>query len=136
MAEKWQMICDLRANYRLKTFTLSAAALCCAALFVSMAGTRVIGAGESPDSPNVKKVVNAALSFLEGHTDEHLGGKCLIGLAFLKAGKLDHPKVREAIEECAKVERANPDDNVLDNYSNGLAIIFLCEVSAQKYSHK
>lgn len=91
-------------------------------------------AGETPDSANVKKLVNAALQYLDGHTDPHLGGKCLIGLAFLKAGKLDHPKVQEAIDECVKVERAKPDDNVLDNYSNGLAIIFLCEVSAQKYS--
>ena len=33
-----------------------------------------------------------------------------------------------------KIERANPDDSALDNYSNGLAIIFLCEVSAQKHS--
>jgi hypothetical protein len=128
------MICDLRAHYWLKTVTVSAVASCCAAVFVSLVATRAIGAGESPDSPNVKKVVNAALGYLEGHTDQHLGGKCLIGLAFLKAGKLDHPRIREAIDECAKAERANLDESGLDNYSNGLAIIFLCEVSAQKYA--
>jgi hypothetical protein len=128
------MICNLRARFRHEAGTARVAAfLCLFALLASIwpAETR---AGETPDSPNVKKVVDAALKFLEGHTDEHLGGKCLIALAFLKAGKLDHPKVREAIEECAKIERANPDEGVLDNYSNGLAIIFLCEASAQKHS--
>ena len=129
------MICNLRPYHRHKAGTAHAAAWLCACGLLASVWPLEVRAGETPDSANVKKVVNAALQFLEGHTDQHLGGKCLIGLAFLKAGKLDHPKVREAIEECAKVERANPDDNVLDNYSNGLAIIFLCEVSAQKYSH-
>src|SRR3954471_102951 len=32
-------------------------------------------AGETPDSANVKKLVNSALQFLQGHTDDHLGGK-------------------------------------------------------------
>jgi hypothetical protein len=128
------MIGDLPPYYGYKTRTAHAAAWLC--VFVVLVGVwqAEVRAGETPDSANVKKVVNAALQFLEGHTDEHLGGKCLIGLAFLKAGKLDHPKVREAIAECAKVVRANPDEGTLDNYSNGLAIIFLCEVSAQKYS--
>ena len=45
--------------------------------------------------------------FSKGTPTSDLGGKCLIALAFLKAGKLDHPRVREAIEECAKIERAN-----------------------------
>src|SRR4029079_18538809 len=91
-------------------------------------------AGETPSSPNVRKVVDGALKFLETHGDDRLGGKCLIALAFLKAGKTDHPRIREAIEECAKIEKAKLDDGLLDNYSNGLAIIFLCEVSPQKYS--
>ncbi len=90
--------------------------------------------GETPDSPNVRKVVNAALHYLEGKNDTRLGGKCLVALAFLKAGKIDHPRVREAIEECAKVEHSKADEHSIDNYSNGLAIIFLCEVSAQKHS--
>jgi hypothetical protein len=128
------MICDLRAQFRSKAGTTHAAAWLCAFAWLASLLPATVHAGETPDSPNVKKVVNSALGFLEGHTDEHLGGKCLIALAFLKAGKVDHPKVREAIEECAKIERANLDDSALDNYSNGLAIIFLCEVSAQKYS--
>src|SRR5215211_9283211 len=130
------MIGDLPPYNGYKTrFAHAAAWLCVSAVLVGV-WPAPVRAGETPDSANVKKVVNAALQFLEGHTDEHLGGKCLIGLAFLKAGKLDHPKVREAIAECAKMAREKTDEGTLDNYSNGLAIIFLCEVSAQKYSRE
>src|SRR3954454_15440427 len=128
------MICDLRPYHKFKTRTAHAVPWLCVLVLFAGVWPAPVRAGETPDSPNVKKVVSAALKFLESHTDEHLGGKCLIGLAFLKAGKLDHPKVREAVAECAKMVRTNPDEGTLDNYSNGLAIIFLCEVSAQKYS--
>src|SRR5262249_35143864 len=112
------MICDLRPHiYSNHRTLLSVGWLCIIAFFISTipAAAR---AGETSDSPNVRKVVNAALKYLEDKTDERLGGKCLIALAFLKAGKLDHPKIREAAEECAKVQRLNPDDGALDNYSN------------------
>jgi hypothetical protein len=128
------MICDLRSQFHPKSGTTYAAACLCAFTLLASAWPAAARAGETPDSANVRKVVNSALGFLEGHTDDHLGGKCLIGLAFLKAGKPDHPKVREAIEECAKIERTKLDEGTIDNYSNGLAIIFLCEASAQKHS--
>ena len=128
------MICDLRPQFAYKARTALAVAWLCAFALLSGLWPAALRAGETPESANVKKVVNSALQFLEAHTDDRLGGKCLIGLAFLKAGNPDHLRVREAIEECAKAERANLDDNGLDNYSNGLAIIFLCEVSAQKYA--
>ncbi len=96
------MICDLRVHHRRKAGIVYAAAWLCAVALLATFCPNTFGAGETPESSNVKKVVNAALAFLEGKTDERLGGKCLIALAFLKAGKLDHPKVRQAIEECAK----------------------------------
>ncbi len=130
------MICNLRSHRPPTASTTQATVWLCAVVIVAAAFPIASRAGETPDTPNVKKLVNSALGFLEGHTDPHLGGKCLIGLAFLKAGKPDHPRVREAIEECAKQSRANLDDMALDTYSNGLAIIFLCEVSAQKHAHE
>ena len=61
-------------------------------------------AGVTPESPEVQKLVNAGLAFLEQPTDEQnankLGGKCLMALAFLKAGKPDHPLVAHAVEAC------------------------------------
>jgi hypothetical protein len=110
--------------------------LCVVALLCAALAGPVRADGETPDSPNVRKIVDAALKFLEGPPDERLGGKCLVALAFLKAGKLDHPKIKEAVDECEKVSHLNLDDSALDNYSNGLALIFLCEAGAQKYGRQ
>jgi hypothetical protein len=87
--------------------------------------------GVTPESPEVMKLVNSALAFLEKNGDERLGGKCLLGLAFLKAGRANHARVNEALAACRETMSANPPDAVLDVYSNGLAIIFLCEQSSQ-----
>ena len=106
----------------------------CALVLMTAAWPNACRAEVQPDGPEVRKVVNAALGFLEQHTDNRLGGKCLIGLAFIKAGKPDHPRVREAVEECDKLMRSNVPDSQLDTYSNGLAVIFLCESSAQKHA--
>ena len=88
----------------------------------------------TPESPEVKKLVNSALGYLEKNTDERLGGRCLVALAFLKAERPDHPRIREAVDECRKQMGANPPDSVLDVYSNGLAIIFLSELSPRDYT--
>ena len=87
-----------------------------------------------PDSPEVQKLVTKALKFLEENDDDRLGARCLLGLTFLKAGRADHPRVKEALEACRQQMRANPPDSALDVYSNGLAIIFLCELSPKTYA--
>jgi hypothetical protein len=73
---------------------------------------------------------------LEKNIDDRLGGRCLIGLVFVKENLLDHPRVHEAVAECRRQMAANPPDTVLDVYSNGLAVIFLCELSPQKYARE
>jgi hypothetical protein len=110
---------------RVATLAASAilAGLCCA-------GAR--GAGMTPESPEVKKVVDAGLKYLESKTHDQLGGKCLMGLAFLKAERGEHSQVVKAIAACQKTMQDNPPETELDMYSNGLAIIFLCEHSPQK----
>lgn len=80
----------------------------------------------TPDSPEVKQVVERAVKWLETQSDNRLGGQCLIGLACYKAGRpLSHPKVQEALRACAAAPPAaeSPDYN----YSMGLALIFLLE---------
>jgi hypothetical protein len=84
----------------------------------------------------VEKLVTAALGFMEKEVDDRLGGRCLTALVFLKANRPDHPRVREALEDCRKQMAANPPDSVLDVYSNGLAIIFLCELSSQRHARE
>jgi hypothetical protein len=107
--------------------------LCAAAILVGVVGTPCARAGVTPESPEVKKVVDSALKYLEAHGHDKLGGKCLIALAFLKAGRGDHARVTEAKDACYKTMKASAPEAELDVYSNGLAIIFLCEASAEKH---
>jgi hypothetical protein len=96
--------------------------------------------GVTSDSPEVKKLVGAGLAFLEKPFNTaadpnslRVGGKCAVALAFLKAHKPDHPRVKEAVEAC---RAAMTGDQKVDNYSNGLAIVFLCELGSKKYSRE
>jgi hypothetical protein len=104
-------------------------------LFVACARCSAVE-GMTPESPEVQKVVNQALTYLDSHSDERLGGKCLIALAFVKAGRGDHAHVKKAIEACGKMVKDNPGEDGLDMYSNGLAIIFLCEVSSERHRNE
>jgi hypothetical protein len=109
---------------------------CIAALvFVMVAGSPA-HAAVTPQSPEVQKLVASALKYLEQHTDERLGGRCLIALAFIKAGRPDHPRVAEALKDCQAKMAANPAEQQLDVYSNGLAVIFLCELSAKNHARE
>lgn len=102
-----------------------AAAVVAVALLLA-AGPRVAWA-VTPESPEVKAVVGKSLKWLETQDEERLGGKCLIGLCFYKADKQAHAKVTAAQRACeAAISRADMEDN----YSVGLALIFLCEVNA------
>ncbi len=91
-------------------------------------------AGFTADSPEVKQLVDGGLAYLSTNTDDRLGGKCLVGLAFIKAGRGDHARVNEAVQACYAAMKANVSDNDLDVYSNGLAVVFLCEAGARQYA--
>jgi hypothetical protein len=111
----------------------TAIVLCGLAMLVNFA-VPFARAGVTPESPEVRKLVDSGLNYLSSNTDTRLGGKCLIALAFFKAGRTDHPRVREAIEACTQTVKADKPISDIDVYSNGLAIIFLCEVEPKKYS--
>jgi hypothetical protein len=83
----------------------------------------------TPESPEVVAMVDKALKFLETTSDERLGGKCLIALAFHKAGRsIDHPKIVEAIEACrTSLEAERRIDYI---YGKALAVIFLAELNS------
>lgn len=94
----------------------------------------------TPESPEVKNLVYQALKFLDSSDSlvadgnaRKLGGKCIIGLAFLKAGQKDHPRVKEAVEA---VRASMQPDQRVDVYSNGIAIAFLCDLSPQLYRNE
>lgn len=107
-----------------------------AALIVAAAAPGAARGAVTPQSPEVQKLVSSALGYLEQHTDERLGGRCLIALAFVKAGRPDHPRIAEAVNACRERMKSNPPDSILDVYSNGLAVIFLCELAPKQYSQE
>ncbi|MGI9456747.1 MAG: hypothetical protein ACR2NU_09305 [Aeoliella sp.] len=85
------------------------------------------------ESPEVRAMVDKGVKFLEEKSrEERLGGRCLIGLVFYKEGMPDHPRVAEAVKAC---QEAASNGEPGDVYSNGLAIIFLCELDANRYKN-
>lgn len=78
----------------------------------------------TPNDPEVQKVVKRALSFLATAKDDRIGGDCLIGLCFWKANEpVEHPKIQHALTRCKNVNFT-----MCDNYSLGIALMFLCEI--------
>ncbi len=89
------------------------------------------------DSPEVRKLVAAGLATFDQPVDEQqdfyasrLGGQCLVGLALVKAGKPEHPRVAAAVKS---LRAAMTSTDKIDVYSNGIVIVFLCELNPQLY---
>jgi hypothetical protein len=81
----------------------------------------------TPDDPKVKERVKRALAYLATTRDDRIGGECLIGLCFYKAGQPeDHPKILQARTRCKEAAF-----NACDNYSLGIALMFLCETGPE-----
>ncbi|MEM8947095.1 MAG: prenyltransferase/squalene oxidase repeat-containing protein [Planctomycetota bacterium] len=89
----------------------------------------------TPESPEVRKMIERGLQSLDGHSETRLGGLCLIALAFIKDGASpDNPHVLAAVEACQNTTSQQMTNT--DMYSNGLAIIFLAELDAAKHKSK
>ena len=86
----------------------------------------------TPESPEVREMIERGLQSLEGHSEKRLGGLCLIALAFIKDGASpDNSHIKVAVEACQNTDAQQA--LVADVYSNGLAIIFLAELNPTKY---
>jgi hypothetical protein len=120
----------------LRSFRTSDIATASVSLFLSfvLLVSAPTHAAVTPQSPEVQKLVASALKYLEQCKEERLGGRCLIALAFIKAGRPDHPRIAEALKACREKMQANQGGSDLDIYSNGLAIIFLCELSPKNHA--
>ncbi|HUE74644.1 MAG TPA: hypothetical protein VMP01_27500 [Pirellulaceae bacterium] len=89
----------------------------------------------TPESKEVLSVIERGLAYLTTASDGRLGGKCLIGLAFLKDGADEsHPKVKEAVTACLAATKPQASDIKTDIYSTGIAAIFLCALNPSKYN--
>lgn len=139
-----RIVCELRTVVRDGSTDVARASRSAVRSRISLMATGLLLAvaqaalAVSPDSPEVVELVNLGLKHLESKSHVKLGGKCLIGLCFLKAGKREHPRVAEALSACQKASSAGSpdayvqgDDNV---YSNGIAVIFLCELDARRHA--
>ena len=110
----------------------------------TLLGWAIPAGAVTPESPEVKAVVGKALAYLNGPAgvDDRLGGKCLIGMAFLKNGSPPtHPKIVEALRACEEFAKSPTGNNAtsaaaVDNYSVGLAVIFLCELDPLQEKHR
>src|SRR6478736_2364854 len=114
MAALLSMIFNSAIHNLSRARTANAAACICAAAVLAAVWHNEARAEVTPDSPEVQKLVDLALNYLESHEDGRLGGKCLIGLAFIKAGRSDHSRVREAIDACVAEMKNNPNESTLD----------------------
>lgn len=86
----------------------------------------------TPESPEVRELIDRGLQSLEGHAERRLGGLCLVALAFVKDGASpDNPHVQAAVVACQGT--TSQQTASIDVYSNGLAIIFLSELDPQRY---
>ena len=86
----------------------------------------------TPESPEVREMIERGLQSLEGHSEKRLGGLCLIALAFVKDGASpDNPHVKAAVEACQNTNAQQA--RATDVYSNGLAIILLAELNPTIY---
>ncbi len=115
------------SNTRLTLRWAGLLAICSSAMLLSTPCWAV-----DSESPEVRALIDKGLKYLETKTDERLGGRCLVALAFLKNGASpNHPRIQEALTACEAMETEQiRGDSV---YSNGLAIIFLAEFDPVKY---
>lgn len=113
-----------------------AARVCLIAAAV-LAGAVTPAGAISPDSPEVRKVIDKAFAFLETVDEKRFGGKCLVALAYVKDGKDEaHPRVAEAVAACQALCAGDPAAINADIYSTGIAVIFLCDLNPTKYKYE
>lgn len=114
-----------------RTFRPAIAGLCLlATITASSIWTVPPAQALTPESPEVRAVIDKGLAALENGTHELVGGKAIIALCFFKAGRaVEHHKIVEAIKAC---QGQNPESLAgIDTYSLGIATIFLCELEQQ-----
>ncbi|MCA9238463.1 MAG: HEAT repeat domain-containing protein [Planctomycetales bacterium] len=121
----WRPCCPA-GNARFTKNLAIRALICC----VTIAATAVPPAlAVTPESPEVRAMIERGLAYLEKETNDELGGKALIALAFHKAGRPDsHPRIQEALTACQTMLDKTSQDAAI--YSKAIATIFLMETGS------
>jgi hypothetical protein len=91
--------------------------------------------GYSPESPEVRQMVDRGVRFLEKAQHEEVGGMCLVGLAIYKATESkSHPKIQEAVGRARSLAAQVRQRGVGEHcYNEAVACIFLCELDPDQY---
>jgi hypothetical protein len=88
-----------------------------------------------PDSPLVKAAIEKGLAYLDVNTHTRMGGKALMGLTMVKAGRDREDPVIKAGVEAVKRACANGPDNQNDGiYDTGIAIMFLVALDPSEFN--
>ena len=91
-----------------------------------------VEAALTPESPEVRAVVDKGIAFLEKNSDPRFGASSLAALVMVKDGRAHtHPKIEEAVKDIREMISKPP--IAADVYSTGLSIIFLVELDPSKY---
>ncbi len=93
-----------------------------------------------PESDEVKQLLQKGVRFIEQNAGKEsnefykqLGGTCVTALAILKNGADEsHPLIADAIGKCQRYQSSSQGWSE-NNYSMGLAIIFLCELDPVRF---
>lgn len=100
-----------------------------------LAGSSPISAAEfTPSSPEVTAMVDKALAYLDKESvyqgEARLGGKCLVAMAFYKAGHpASHPRVVGAVKACQTIcQDVDREHKPNDIYNYAIATFFLADL--------
>jgi hypothetical protein len=89
----------------------------------------------TPQSPEVRQIIDRAMAYLATAREHRPGGKCLIGLVFLKERQPEHVKVKAALDAALAYARQSPERLLTagDTYTPALVVMFLCELDPDLY---
>ncbi len=89
----------------------------------------------TPDSAEVRALLDGGKRYLASTTDSRVGGKALAALVFVKEGEASHPRVSEALEAALAYVGRGKSQLVNENnvYDICLCTLFLCELDAVKH---
>lgn len=88
-----------------------------------------------PDSPQVKAAIEKGLAYLDANTHTRMGGKALMGLTMVKAGRdREDPAIKAGIEAVKRVCNNGPESVNDGIYDTGIAIMFLVALDPSEFN--
>jgi hypothetical protein len=91
----------------------------------------------TPQSPEVQKLVEKGVAYLEKSSESRLGGQALIAMTLFMVGKdATHPYIESTLKQCQEKAKGEPKDVQEDIYSLGIIVLFLCELAPDQFRNE